>query len=216
MNDLEAGAFKVEILKAIGQKQYGPSDLAPLTCALNHLARASNMALSKKQDIFLNDGEGKDGIKKQILETLKGSRAGIARNITTLNKFMGSAALYRDFPDDFPKNLDILPDVPVYVKIKASEKPSPWALNFKYGPNQSDADLVVYVSQKDALPDAENKQNSYQRPHKIVVFSGLSVITMDTFFDKQTFIYLTFESKSGIKCTVTAHFRKSYAEEKAM
>ena len=61
------------------------------------------MALDKSQDIFQNDG-GVDKTKllDKLSKTLVGSRAEIAININTLNKFIGSSALYRDFPDDFP------------------------------------------------------------------------------------------------------------------
>ena len=48
------------------------------------------------------------------------------------------------------------------------------------------------------------------------MFSGKYEVAMDTFFDKNAYIYLMFESKTGIRCTATAFFKKSYQEEKAM
>ena len=63
------------------------------------------------------------------------------------------SGLYRVFHDDFPVNLDVLPEVPIYAKIEANNKPSPWTLNFKYHTRKKDNDLKVYVSRVHILPD---------------------------------------------------------------
>jgi hypothetical protein len=67
---------------------------------------------------------------------------------------MMKSGLYRVFHDEFPVTLDILPEVPVYAKIEAHSKPSPWTLNFKYGNTlKKENDLMVYVSRVHKFPD---------------------------------------------------------------
>jgi len=140
-----------------------------------------------------NPGLSKPGKVGDMTNQIRQTNIDIQRMIIKVNKVSNitDSNFHREINEvKIPAmELELFPDLPIYVKIKVSGKDSPCTINFKY---KTLGHMQVFYSLRNKLPD--EKDFLSQHPHKIVIKPEKKKSTCF----KQEYLYLKMYSLKGI------------------
>lgn len=138
---------------------------------------------------------------------LSDTNIGIQKACYALNRLAGKTNLHRELIKAGTLNIELLPDLPVFIKLKVKAALSPCIFSFQY---QQRGSLSAFASLRHKLPDEKLHEFTKENPKRLTITAPPK--KTDKPYDEKVFeedyIYLKLESYQPCRFVLKANFGK--------